>query len=118
VKEETMEKTNVEVFTEAADLIERHGFLQGAFGNPRMGFCVAGAVYYALTGEERGTSRTLPMDPVRDRYVDLLHVIAAVLTPEFGQLGTRGVSEWSDVPGRAAGEAVGLLRALARREAE
>lgn len=112
-----MEKTNAEVFTEAAGLIERHGHLQGAFGNPRMGFCVAGAVYYALTGKERGTSRTLPMDPMRDRYVDLLYVVAGALPVWFGQSGTRGVSEWSDVSGRTAEEAVGLLLALARGEA-
>lgn len=108
------EKTDAEVFTEAADLIEAHGHLQAEFGKPGVGFCVAGAVYYALTGHPRGEHVTLPLDPARARYVALLAIIRDTLPYSFSAQGTQGVTQWNDVAGRTQAEAVALLRGLAR----
>lgn len=91
-----------EVFAQAADLIEKHGHLKGDYGGPAEGFCVAGAVWWALAGQTRLARHACT--PLNGEFVDLLDRL-----PQ----GPGGISGWNDNPRTTKADAIQLLRKAA-----
>ena len=104
-----------EVFAEAADYIEEHGWLQGQYGEfttggasysyiPGCKVCLIGAVATALTGDP-GEGRSFKRDA---HGIDYLYEL-------IGEQVHQDPLEWNDSPLRKQTDVVRVLRALAAR---
>lgn len=78
----------------AADLIEQHGHHKGSYGDPGIGFCAAGAIWWALAGRMRMTVDAT--SEINAHFVGALDLLAP---------GPGGVAAWNDHP-RTTKEAV------------
>lgn len=94
------------VFAKAAALIEEHGWFTGDYGNRGVGFDVAGALFFAVTG--KGRLSYSPTEPEARLYANCVWDVLARVGPEWVALGL-----WNDAPGRTEGEVLAVLRSLA-----
>jgi dienelactone hydrolase len=85
-------KTAQQIRNEAADLIERWGWVQGRFGNKAVGFCLGGAIYNVAGATDEETTQAL--NSVRSSL----------------QWGNTPLSDYNDTPGRTKAEVLALLR--------
>jgi hypothetical protein len=99
-----------EVFAEAADYIEEHGWMQGQYGEfsdgryiPGCKVCLVGAVATALTGDP-GEGRSFRRDAGINHLYELIR-----------QQAHQDPLLWNDSPDRTQADVVRLLRALAAR---
>lgn len=88
------------VATYAAEVVERYGWVQGEAGGKNRGFCLLGALDYAIYHSG--------MDVVRQQNTWRL---TKKLLNEL--LQTSLLVPWNDAPGRTAGEVTHLLREVA-----
>ncbi|WIF20579.1 hypothetical protein SEA_JFLIX2_89 [Rhodococcus phage Jflix2] len=95
----------------AADLIEKHGWIQGDYGDMSQGYCAIGALSRAaLATASDGT------------YDGSLHLLEAAIPTTFpdnpntwsGKFSR--VVEWNDTPGRTREEVLQLFRKAAGDE--
>lgn len=82
-----------DVLRNAAKLIEKHGWVQGCFGDKRLGYCAAGAINHVAPS---GAAAGLAKDKLRQLAPDGL------------------ITLWNDAPGRTKDEVVAALRKAAR----
>lgn len=107
-------KTAKQILTEAADIIERNGWVQGRFydyrqfraGTPRVdcSVCLVGAINIAMWGD--------PVHPLRVGRPEFYWQIMDALEV---QAGTESVDDWNDAGDRTAEEVTTLLRTTAER---
>lgn len=90
------------VLLQAADLIEQHGHLKGLYGNPDEGFCVSGAIWYAITGRPRRSGMLVSAAPGYLEAIDLL------------PCGTGGLCAWNDNERTTAADVMEALREAAQ----
>ena len=83
------------ILLDAANLIERHGWIQGAYGRPDRGYCLFGAVFEA------------------SKY-DSDNPWAALVDQEVTGGDPIG---WNDAEGRTREQVIGLLRSAAESAA-
>jgi hypothetical protein len=89
------------ILGEAADLIEKHGWVRCVYGNPEVGFCAAGAIWYAITGVPRGQ---LVRGPANDTFMAALELLPC---------GSGGVAAWNDNPRTTKDDVIRTLREAA-----
>lgn len=96
----------------AADLIEKHGWVQRSYGDADRGYCMVGAMNAAVN-PTRGT--TLAFD--HHRYADMLGIWMkpyVTLSPgDFCDGCANEVTTFNDTPGRTKEEVVLHLRKFA-----
>lgn len=80
---------------DAADCIEKHGWVQGQIGHPQVGFCLSGAI--------------IEVSHDRDMQKAADAVKAHLRCPPSDHFGP--VVKWNDAPGRTKEEVVAALRA-------
>lgn len=85
---------------EAARLIEVHGHQKGNYGRPDIGFCLSGAIWWAITKHPRRN-----MEGNGDE--NLLYAEAVQLV--FDDVA-QPVGVWNDNPARTKTEVVDMLR--------
>ena len=66
----SMSKTASQICFDAADLIEKHGWIRGALQGPRGALCIHGAMNKAAYGNARGSSRDARYSPAPSIAVD------------------------------------------------
>lgn len=108
------DKSAKQILTEAADIIERNGWVQGRYydhrqfraGTPRADcpVCLLGAIHIAMWGN--------PSHPRADRRPAFYWQITTELEV---QAGTEWIDDWNDAGDRTAEEVTTLLRATAER---
>jgi len=89
-----------DVLDDAADLLEREGWIQGAATAPE-GYCVEGAIE-AVTGQS--VALVSPRDDASDAESALRRIVG------------RRAYQWNDAPGRTKPEVLDAFRAAAKQE--
>jgi hypothetical protein len=96
------------VLDTAADLIDKHGWVQRSWGSEKTGYCALGATLHAM-GELTATPIPLP---------DFNGVIAranGALAAEIGLDSNSGIVGWNDAFDRTQDEVVDHMRWAAKR---
>ena len=106
------DKTAAQILTEAADIIDRNGWIQGDYwdtdqeehGTPEAEcrVCLYGAINIAVHGS--------PNHPQADRRPDFLWDMTAAVEREAGPMH---LDDWNDTAGRTQDEVTALLRTVA-----
>lgn len=92
---------------ETADLLERDGWIQGAYANPQGQHCIVGAM--SMVADE-----TAKVRPHAFRYF-LIEAVQHVIPPEQVR-STSTIVDWNDTQGRTKQEVLDTLRLAAKIE--
>lgn len=86
----------------ARQLIQQHGWTQGTWGSPELGYCIRGALSAVMRSDSGANQNT------RSACVDSIELVLRAMSG-----GYQEVAGWNDAPGRTAGEVVAVLRQAA-----
>lgn len=101
-----------DVIDGAADVLDRHGWIQGALATPD-GVCAIGALRVAL----RLSVTRVGTEPPSPTPVWLFKVIEdEIFVHRNVPRMFAGIADWNDAPGRTADEVKDVFRAAAKRQ--
>lgn len=106
------------LFERAIELLQDHGWVQGSYYMPGAGFCLLGALQYALTGRlplqysALGISSSTTLNAARMVLGELIYQDTVGTNP------TRDIPSWNDRHGRTKEDVILLLKHGIERVAE
>lgn len=86
--------------TAAAKIIDEHGHFKGGYGGPTIGFCAAGAIWFAITGKIRNRTAGTAAE-------NLVFASALAL---LGENINGGIAAWNDHHGTSKEDVMRTLR--------
>lgn len=99
------DKTPVQIYREAADLIEKDAWVQGAYRSPLGCWCLSGAIAF-VAGGLVGQIGIAAASGGSEAFYERLSALETCLLPG----DVRNIVGWNDTPGRTVEEVITLLR--------